>query len=471
MANYLYNGVELPELPEWDKETYPYAGIALLSLDNNYYLSAFAVKPYVNSAKTWLMSPSAQTYKSWTLSDDGASWVAIEDVSITSTIVSLSIASQTWVNWDLLTENGTLFLAASYPVSVNAGISASIVTERNGDGMAIYGATALPCIDGIWDKAKYPYAIISKYTLDSIGLPDAAAYGCLYEVFFVSKAFSYNTEENRAMVSGPFNSAQAMIASTDALCEYLLNLTGQRITATEWLDQGTWDTGPDQAYSLTRDMVMWTSSDVRSADGAVYCTASDPFPLDGMTVISWDGTTTGLETSSNGCYYKVLDKIIDPTLYDNMLIAAIVDDKYLVQPGSRSDVSVDNNNVYQCGLDAFVQDGGGSINSIIFDTPGVYFFKSEFNSGVWQETVFAYDESSGSGAGGDTGGDDAGGGSEPEAPEVTLPGGSAYIGDGSGIARSVERIYVGGADGIALAVQKAYIGGENGRAVCWWGGV
>ena len=23
MANYLYNGVELPELPEWDRETYP----------------------------------------------------------------------------------------------------------------------------------------------------------------------------------------------------------------------------------------------------------------------------------------------------------------------------------------------------------------------------------------------------------------------------------------------------------------
>ena len=27
MANYLYNGIELPELPEWDKETYPYAVI------------------------------------------------------------------------------------------------------------------------------------------------------------------------------------------------------------------------------------------------------------------------------------------------------------------------------------------------------------------------------------------------------------------------------------------------------------
>lgn len=27
MANYLYNGVELPALPEWDKETYPYAVI------------------------------------------------------------------------------------------------------------------------------------------------------------------------------------------------------------------------------------------------------------------------------------------------------------------------------------------------------------------------------------------------------------------------------------------------------------
>lgn len=38
---YLYNGVQLPALPEWDKETYPYAtivGIALGSNEFNYQL-------------------------------------------------------------------------------------------------------------------------------------------------------------------------------------------------------------------------------------------------------------------------------------------------------------------------------------------------------------------------------------------------------------------------------------------------
>lgn len=90
----------------------------LLSYDNKYYFSAFAVEPYVNSDKTYLVSPSAQTYKSWTLSDDGTTWAANEDISVTSNIISLSIATQTWVGFDLLNEDSSVYLSASDPVPV-----------------------------------------------------------------------------------------------------------------------------------------------------------------------------------------------------------------------------------------------------------------------------------------------------------------------------------------------------------------
>lgn len=48
--NYLYNGVKLPALPEWDKETYPYAVIRTAGTDyggnTRYDLRAFST-PFV----------------------------------------------------------------------------------------------------------------------------------------------------------------------------------------------------------------------------------------------------------------------------------------------------------------------------------------------------------------------------------------------------------------------------------------
>jgi hypothetical protein len=50
---YLYNGVRLPKLPEWDRETYPYAAIAWQNTANpQYYLSCFSVEPIYKSAET-----------------------------------------------------------------------------------------------------------------------------------------------------------------------------------------------------------------------------------------------------------------------------------------------------------------------------------------------------------------------------------------------------------------------------------
>ena len=54
-------------------------------------------------------------------------------------------------------------------------------------------------------------------------------------------------------------------------------------------------------------------------------------------------------------------------------------------------------NVYQFALGAFVQAGGGAINGIRFDSPGVYFAKMESSDGLSMQTLFAYPVSGGGG--------------------------------------------------------------------------
>lgn len=54
MANYLYGGVELPELPKWDTKTYPYAVISrfgVISSQYKYWLRVFK-EPYTMSSET-----------------------------------------------------------------------------------------------------------------------------------------------------------------------------------------------------------------------------------------------------------------------------------------------------------------------------------------------------------------------------------------------------------------------------------
>lgn len=54
MANKLYNGIELPELPTWDTKTYPYAVISRLGVVSSqykYWLRVFK-EPYTMSSAT-----------------------------------------------------------------------------------------------------------------------------------------------------------------------------------------------------------------------------------------------------------------------------------------------------------------------------------------------------------------------------------------------------------------------------------
>ena len=107
--NYLYNGVELPALPEWDKAAYPYAYIA--NYNDVYYLW-FQSTPKLTNGGNVIVAIGNPSY----LAKDGA-WVKANTGG--GTII--------WANADVYYGagdaipdelEGTLYLAASEPVPV-----------------------------------------------------------------------------------------------------------------------------------------------------------------------------------------------------------------------------------------------------------------------------------------------------------------------------------------------------------------
>lgn len=135
MTNYLYNGVELPALPEWDKEKYPYAAIVetILLLFGDIKLLYFSSTPLAFSADggastkvlkatdnghgvKYVIDPS-QNHTEWTYSED-VELVSGESVTIVTGGLT-SGGSVTWCNYDMTNyEDGSLHLAASDPVPV-----------------------------------------------------------------------------------------------------------------------------------------------------------------------------------------------------------------------------------------------------------------------------------------------------------------------------------------------------------------
>ena len=116
--NYLYNGKELPALPEWDKETCPYAiiitGIIVGATD--LYCSS---EPYIaevvdgynqiTTERVNLLHYRYRTEEYVSGASDG--W---EQVATSITIHPAPL----WTNTDIFYEDGTLYLAASDPVPV-----------------------------------------------------------------------------------------------------------------------------------------------------------------------------------------------------------------------------------------------------------------------------------------------------------------------------------------------------------------
>lgn len=128
---YLYNGVRLPKLPEWDRESYPYA--VIFSYEGTSYTSGEPITQYTLYcvAEKWQFHAPSDTWYStyWckiptpycycTHIGGETSW---RDNWTEGTGEGMSVPrtgrTPVWSNFDITDTGGTVCLAASEPVPV-----------------------------------------------------------------------------------------------------------------------------------------------------------------------------------------------------------------------------------------------------------------------------------------------------------------------------------------------------------------
>ena len=117
---YLYNGVQLPGLPEWDKEKYPYAWIHQFNTANPSYVLRIASEPIVYK------KPIYKDYYVYSMTgtgciyniNDGVWEIFRSDVAFDNYFPESDVLFS-WTNTDIINEeDGTIYLEASDPVPV-----------------------------------------------------------------------------------------------------------------------------------------------------------------------------------------------------------------------------------------------------------------------------------------------------------------------------------------------------------------
>lgn len=121
---YLYNGVRLPALPEWDRVKYPYAFIyKRYSPVSRAYVCDLVALPEVAyaymSSGGWAVYVGDVDRLGWRVIADSAGnfsteWQLLE----TAWNGYVAPPGLTWANFGVLNEDGTVYLAASEPVPV-----------------------------------------------------------------------------------------------------------------------------------------------------------------------------------------------------------------------------------------------------------------------------------------------------------------------------------------------------------------
>lgn len=124
MANYLYNGIELPALPEWDKEQYPFA--IIFDVFSNYDLYIGTGPHYIQKDNGKYVFGPRVALEYTKFKTIGNSWTRITDIQdedgdgFRDEIFTADINTDNvvWTNTDILDQEGKVVIAASDPVPV-----------------------------------------------------------------------------------------------------------------------------------------------------------------------------------------------------------------------------------------------------------------------------------------------------------------------------------------------------------------
>lgn len=127
MANYLYNGVELPDINAvWtDKVKYPYANVCIGHTTSGYWIYITGEKPYYTEELLGTKGAKiASPYVVYKMVDDAWVFSSTSDQYDYDTATAIPVSELLWTNYDLKDEAGALYFAASDPVPVEIEITA-----------------------------------------------------------------------------------------------------------------------------------------------------------------------------------------------------------------------------------------------------------------------------------------------------------------------------------------------------------
>lgn len=144
MPNYLYNGVELPELPNGE---YPYWFIQKYQYSEKYRLVNSEYPLYKTASGEYAFKfTSPSEYHSYEIEDDA--WIHNAKTGGTDNYY-YGDKPILWTNTDILNADGSVYLPASVPVIAGGKTS----------GTCLYNGVELPALPA-WDKETYPYCTI-----------------------------------------------------------------------------------------------------------------------------------------------------------------------------------------------------------------------------------------------------------------------------------------------------------------------
>lgn len=180
MSNFLYNGVELPGLPEtWNEAAHPHLFIRVVSLDGsaeNAVYSLFAASvAAVSYDDNGILFPSSAVGEKYAVSD--GAWVESSESLSDAFYIKRNdgFLYTLWANFDILNSDGSVYIAASEPVPVVekfpirewigwllAGLCSRPLPMGAREPVAyLYNGVRLPGLPE-WDRENYPFACICR---------------------------------------------------------------------------------------------------------------------------------------------------------------------------------------------------------------------------------------------------------------------------------------------------------------------
>lgn len=118
---YLYNGVRLPALPEWDREKYPYATIwssalfGYMSDDYGFVVTSAPLHVVKGTGSIFLKSTGEVVARACAYDKETETW---KQLSEEATVTYSKSGGVRWANYDVLYADGTTCTEKSEPIPI-----------------------------------------------------------------------------------------------------------------------------------------------------------------------------------------------------------------------------------------------------------------------------------------------------------------------------------------------------------------